>query len=84
MVYSIRFTKFQIEKNQPELELILLTRAEAGFEINPVTATALGDINAIRGRAGIIKLKSLTLEAIRHKRRIESAFEGIRFYAPRR
>jgi hypothetical protein len=58
---------------------MLLTRAEANFRAGTtVGATPLADINAIRTRAGLPALASVTLTQILKERRIELAFEGFR------
>jgi len=59
---------------------MLLTRAEANFRAGgtPVGATPLADVNAIRTRAGLQPLASVTLAQILKERRIELAFEGFR------
>jgi hypothetical protein len=58
---------------------MLLTRAEANFRAGTtVGATPLADINAIRTRAGLPALTSVTLTQILKERRIELAFEGFR------
>ncbi|MFN4144452.1 MAG: RagB/SusD family nutrient uptake outer membrane protein [Runella sp.] len=56
---------------------VLLTRAEANFRLGTtVGATPLADVNAIRTRAGLAPLTSVTLAAILKERRLELAFEG--------
>jgi hypothetical protein len=58
---------------------MLLTRAEANFRAGTTTgATPLADINAIRSRAGLSVLTTVTLAQILKERRIELAFEGFR------
>ncbi|TDN37391.1 RagB/SusD family nutrient uptake outer membrane protein [Hymenobacter sp. UV11] len=58
---------------------MLLTRAEANFRAGTTTgATPLADVNAIRARAGLPALTTVTLAAILKERRIELAFEGFR------
>lgn len=61
----------------------LLNFAEAAFELGK-TADALDAINQIRVRAGIVPLASVTMDQIRHERRIELVFEEHRFYDLRR
>ena len=58
---------------------MLLTRAEANFRAGTmVGATPLADINAVRSRAGVAPLATLTLPAILLERKLELAFEGFR------
>jgi hypothetical protein len=58
---------------------MLLTRAEANLRAGTtVGATPLADVNAIRTRAGLPALTSVTLAQILKERRIELAFEGFR------
>jgi hypothetical protein len=61
----------------------LLNYAEAAFELGK-TGEALAAINQIRDRAGIAKLGSISMDKIRHERRIELVFEEHRFYDLRR
>jgi len=61
----------------------LLNFAEAAFELGKTTE-ALDAINEIRDRAGIAPLGSVTMDQIRHERRIELVFEMHRFYDLRR
>lgn len=62
---------------------VLLNYAEASFELGKTT-DALDAINQIRTRAGIATLTTITLDQIRHERRIELAFETQRFWDLRR
>ncbi|WEK37788.1 MAG: RagB/SusD family nutrient uptake outer membrane protein [Candidatus Pseudobacter hemicellulosilyticus] len=63
---------------------IYLNAAEAAFELNE-PAKALGWIRDLRRRAGFpVDITSVTLEAIRHERRVELAFEDHRFYDAKR
>ncbi|MDR2774077.1 MAG: RagB/SusD family nutrient uptake outer membrane protein [Tannerella sp.] len=57
----------------------LLNYAEAAMELNRPD-DALPKLNAIRTRAGILQKTSITLEDIRHERRIELAFENLRYW----
>ncbi len=71
---------------------VLLTRAEALLESGNYTELAIRDlVNQVRTRAGMPKVetvegKSVTLtkqqliEIVRHERRVETAFEGLRYY----
>lgn len=63
---------------------ILLNYAEASFELDGPTADNLDAINQIRDRAGVAQLSAITLDKIRHERRIELAFEEHTFYDLRR
>ena len=58
---------------------ILLNFAEAAYELGKPTE-ALNAVNQIRSRAGITELSSITLDKIRHERRIELAFETHRWW----
>ena len=65
--------------NVPVVRLpeMLLTRAEANFRLGTVVgATPAADVNAIRTRAGLGNLATVTLAAILRERRLELAFEG--------
>ena len=61
---------------------IYLNRAEACMELNQHLDVALKDINEIRGRAGIKLLNAgdLTLDKVRHERKVELAFEKHRYW----
>jgi hypothetical protein len=76
-----------IDATHPWIEFRLgetyLNLAEAAFELGK-TGEALIAINAIRERAGIASLSEITLDKIRHERRVELAFENQRFYDARR
>ncbi|GAA3623600.1 RagB/SusD family nutrient uptake outer membrane protein [Flavivirga jejuensis] len=61
----------------------LLNYAEAAMELG-YTGDALTAVNQIRTRAGIATLGSVTLDQIRHERRVELAFEGHRYWDLRR
>ncbi len=61
----------------------LLNFAEAAYEIGKPDE-ALIAVNRIRQRAGIQKLLSVTMEQIKHERRVELAFEGHRYWDLRR
>ncbi len=58
---------------------VLLNGAEAAFELGQKDVAA-NYINQIRRRAGMPEKTSPTLEDIRNERRVELAFEGLRFY----
>ena len=56
---------------------MILTRAEANFRLGTaVGAAPLADINAIRTRAGLSELATVSLAAILKERKLELAFEG--------
>ncbi len=57
-----------------------LTYAEAAVETGTNTALALDYINKIRNRAGHVSATSLTKELVRRERRVELAFEGLRYF----
>ncbi len=57
-----------------------LTYAEAAIESGTNTALALDYINKVRNRAGHISATSLTRELVRRERRVELAFEGLRYF----
>ena len=65
---------------------IYLNLAEAAFELDGADRVeeARIAVNEIRKRAGMPEFASIDLEKIRHERRIELAFEGIRFWDLRR
>jgi len=58
---------------------ILLNLAEAAFELGK-TDEALAAVNAIRERAGMPLLTSITRDQIRHERKVELAFEAHRWW----
>ena len=57
----------------------LLNYAEAAFELGQ-TDQALQKVNEVRRRAGIQEKTSLTMEDIRNERRVELAFENLRYW----
>ena len=64
---------------------ILLLRAEAENELNGPTEAALTPLNQIRERAGLPAIgagldQAALRDVILHERRVELAFEGVRFY----
>lgn len=59
---------------------VYLTFAEAAVETNTNTVLALEYINRIRSRAGHIPATILTKELVRRERRVELAFEGLRYF----
>ncbi|EDM34331.1 putative outer membrane protein [Pedobacter sp. BAL39] len=63
---------------------VLLNAAEAAFELGQ-TPIALGYINQVRARAGLVTpLTALTFDRIVHERRVELAFEGHTLYDMKR
>jgi len=62
---------------------ILLNHAEASFELG-LSSDALMYVNKIRDRAGIAPRQSISLEQVRHERKVELAFENHRFWDLRR
>lgn len=62
---------------------IYLNYAEAAFALGQ-TADALAAVNAIRDRAGMPLLESVTLDGIKYERKIELAFEDHRYWDLRR
>ncbi len=63
---------------------VLLMRAEALIELGQDLSEAVALINQIRKRAGMpdisLASQSALREKLRHERRIETAFEGLRYY----
>lgn len=62
---------------------VYLNLAEAAFELDKADE-AKNAVNEIRRRAGMPEHNAIDMEKIRHERRIELAFEGIRFWDLRR
>lgn len=62
---------------------ILLNQAEAAMELQKADV-ALEAVNQIRDRAGIVELENISMEKIRHERKVELAFENHRFWDIRR
>lgn len=81
------FSENKSDQTWPVFRLaeMYLNKAEAEMELGHTTE-ALNALNRIRERAGIETLpeSGITLERIRHERRIELAFEGHRFWDLRR
>lgn len=68
---------------------VLLMLAEAENEVNGPDATALNAINEVRQRSGMPAIsasvtKEELREKIRHEWRVETAFEGLRYFQMRR
>jgi len=63
---------------------IYLNLAEACMEIGGKDQEALDAVNAIRDRAGIKLLDAITLEKVRHERKVELAFEKHRYWDMKR
>ena len=57
----------------------LLNYAEAAFELG-LKDQALQKVNEVRKRAGIKEKNSLTMDDIRNERRVELAFENLRYW----
>lgn len=57
-----------------------LNLAEACMELGGKDQEALAAINEIRERAGVKTLTSITLERVRHERKVELAFERLRYW----
>lgn len=57
-----------------------LTFAEAAFETGENLTLGLEYLNRVRTRAGLPKADELTEELVRRERRVEFAFENLRFY----
>ena len=74
------------EKNMTVLRYgdVLLMRAEALIELNKDLPEAVSLINQIRARVNMpaveVASQSVLREKLRHERRIETAFEGLRYY----
>jgi hypothetical protein len=79
VTYTTKYDALYGNVKLMRLDEMLLTRAEANFRAGTTTgATPLADVNAIRSRAGLSALSSVTLAQILRERRIELAFEGFR------
>lgn len=61
-----------------------LNLAEACMELGGKDAEALSAVNEIRKRAGIAQLTTITLQKVRHERKIELAFEKHRYWDMKR
>ncbi|SEN22652.1 Starch-binding associating with outer membrane [bacterium A37T11] len=59
---------------------VYLNLAEACMELGGKDAEALEAVNAIRDRAGIALLTTIDLEKVRHERKVELAFEKLRYW----
>lgn len=62
---------------------VLLTLAEAAVELDggvSVNADVLAAFNAVRGRAGLPPVTTVTREGVLRERRVEFAFEGQRWF----
>lgn len=60
-----------------------LNLAEAAFELGK-SSEALNAVNTIRARSGMPQHTAITMDKIRHERKIELAFEGHRFWDMKR
>ena len=63
---------------------VLLNYAEAAFELDKPSSEALGAVNQLRERAGIVALTTIDMAKIRHERYVELAFENRVFWDLRR
>jgi hypothetical protein len=72
---TINTTSSDVDRMMIRYAEVLLNYAEAQFELGQ-TGPALTYVNMIRSRAGIQELTSLTLDDLRHERKIELAYEG--------
>lgn len=63
---------------------IYLNHAEACMELTGKDNEALASVNEIRARAGMKKHQAISLEKVRHERRIELAFEKHRYWDMKR
>ena len=63
---------------------VYLTYAEAAVETNTNKAAALEYINKLRARGGLPAATELTRELVRRERRVELAFEGLRYFDVKR
>ena len=63
---------------------ILLMRAEALIELNKNLSEAVSLINQVRSRVNMPKItvesQAILREKLRHERRVEMAFEGLRYF----
>lgn len=66
---------------------VLLTDAEAKIELNKIDPSVYADINAVRNRAGMPSVDQAVYNSqttlrglVRNERRVEFAFEGLRFF----
>ena len=63
---------------------IYLNLAEAAYQLGGKEPEALSALNTIRKRAGVPDRTAITMNNIKHERRIELAFEGFRMWDARR
>jgi hypothetical protein len=61
-----------------------LTYAEAAVETGTNLSLGLEYINKLRDRVSLVRAKTLTRELVRRERRVELAFEGLRYYDVKR
>jgi hypothetical protein len=63
---------------------VLLMYAEAKAELGEVDGSAIEAFNKVRRRAGMPEVATVTLDMLRHERRVELALEGLRLFDLRR
>lgn len=75
---SVNFMNTDVNTHILRYAEVLLIRAEAilGNNASTTDPTALADINAVRERAGLPALTSITLDDILHERRVELPIES--------
>lgn len=61
-----------------------LNHAEAAFQLGGLNVEALESLNQVRRRAGVPERTEITMDLIKHERKIELAFEGFRMWDARR
>lgn len=59
---------------------VYLNLAEACMELGGKDAEAMNAVNEIRKRAGIKELTSISIAKVRHERKVELAFEKLRYW----
>ena len=60
-----------------------LNLAEAAYELGK-SSDALNAVNTVRDRSGMPQISDITMDKIRHERKVELAFEGHRFWDMKR
>jgi hypothetical protein len=91
--YGNKYTRIANGDDQPvvlRLAEMYMIRAEANARLNAAAEVVRADINAVRARAGraplteTVATQTQLLDAILAERRVEFAFEGLRFFDLRR